>query len=84
MILGLYAIRDLKSGFLAPTAEQNDEVAKRNFALAIRSADSKSLFFTNPGDYAFFKLGTYDTNNGHVHPDQELLAEATDFWKGDV
>lgn len=67
MILGMYSIRDFKSGFLSPTVEVNDMVARRNFEHAVLNSD-QSLFFSHPEDYALFKIGEMDTDMGVISP----------------
>lgn len=66
MIYSIYAIRDLKVGFLSLTVEQNDAVALRNFEHA--KLNAQSLMHSHPADFELFKLGTYDTDNGSIVP----------------
>lgn len=81
MIYNIYAIRDVKTGFLTPTVDMNDDSAIRNFGHACQNTDS--LFFTYPEDYALYEIGTYDTENGTIVPTlPNVLAQATDFKKG--
>ena len=47
MMLNVYAIRDLRSGYLTPTVDQNDYIAARNFANAIMES-LVSIKLTNP------------------------------------
>lgn len=78
MIYGVYAIRDLKTGYLAPTVDVNNASAVRNFRHAASRVES--LFYSSPADYQLFRIGTYDTEDGVLIPEQhELLASATDF-----
>lgn len=79
MIFGVYSIRDVKSGFLQPTVELNDQVAVRNFAHACVRNDS--LFFTHASDYALYKIGVFNSDNGILTPLErvENLGEATSF-----
>lgn len=78
MLYGVYAIRDLKTGYLAPTVDVNNASAVRNFSHAASRVDS--LFYSHPADYQLFRIGTYDTEDGNFIPEQhELLASATDF-----
>lgn len=58
----VFAIRDFKTGYLAPTCEPNAEAAARNFEHACIRSDS--LFFTHPEDYALFRVGEYDSDSG--------------------
>lgn len=66
MIYGVFAIRDLKTGFLSPTLDQNGDSAIRNFEHAIMRADS--LFFTHPSDYSLHRIGDFDTDTGLITP----------------
>ena len=79
MKYGVYAIKDVKTGFLQPTVEMNDKVAIRNFAFAVhRTKDS--LFYTFPEDYSLFRIGYYETDTGELERcDLEVLAPATYF-----
>ena len=83
MIFGLYSIRDVKTGFLTPVAEQSKEVAVRNFAHAVKRADS--LFFTFANDYSLYKIAEYDSDSGLVKSlvCPEHVADATEFVKED-
>lgn len=63
MKFGIYSIRDFKTGFLAPTVEQNDPVAQRNFEHAVLNTE-QSLFFSHPEDYALYRIGSYDSDDG--------------------
>lgn len=81
MIFGIYSIRDMKSGFLAPTCEVNDAVAQRNFEHAVLNSE-QSLFFSHPEDYALFKIGEMDAEHGVISPVvpiQEILTASQVF-----
>lgn len=67
MIYGVYAVRDFKTGFMAPTVDVNDASAIRNFEHAVCGAE-QSLFFSHPEDYALFKIGDYDADSGLLVP----------------
>lgn len=64
MIFGVYSIRDVKTGFLSPTIEINNQVAQRNFESAVLNSNN-SLFFTHPDDYSFYRLGSFNSDSGH-------------------
>lgn len=66
MILSMYAIQDLKSGFLTPTIETNDAVAKRNFEHAIQNTNT--IMFSHQEDFRLMRLATYDTETGRIIP----------------
>lgn len=77
MLVPLYAIRDRKSGFLAPTHDVNDETAKRNFAFAVQTRDKMFLAF--PDDYDLYKVGAYETDSGIISPcDPVFICSARD------
>lgn len=79
MKYGIYAIRDLKTGFLTPTIDQNNASAMRNFEHACMNIDS--LFYSHPDDYSLFYLGDYDTDRGEISlvDTNVFLCSATDF-----
>ena len=76
MIYGLYAMRDIRTGFLSPALDLSDASAIRNFEHAVAHNDD-SLFFSHPEDYSLYKVGEYDSNTGTVTPiDKVELATA--------
>lgn len=80
MIYNIYAIRDLKTGFMSLTLDQNDPSAMRNFKHACMN--TQSLFFTHPEDYALYCLGEFDTDEGQIYPkNARILMYATDSFK---
>ena len=52
MNFGVYAVRDVKSGFQTPTCQVNDAVAIRGFASAVMQSDS--VLFTHCFRYTSF------------------------------
>lgn len=78
MIYGVYAMRDVKTGFLAPTVEVNDMAAIRNFNHAVLHSDG--LLSSFAGDFALYKIATFDSDSAVVVPLVPIahLAEATD------
>ena len=62
MKFGLYSIKDAKTGFMTPVLEQNDAAALRNFSAAVNQPDS--LMRQYPNDFALFKVGNFDTDDG--------------------
>lgn len=64
MIVNVYSIRDVKSGFLTPTFEMSDEVAIRNFTHGVSCAAGDSLFFTHAADFSLYAIGRFDTDKG--------------------
>lgn len=78
MLYCVYCVRDLRTGYLSPTVDVNDSSAIRNFKHAATRVDS--LFFSSPADYQLFRIGTYDTDDGVLVPEEhKLLATASDF-----
>lgn len=66
MTYGVYAMRDVKVGFMTPTFDVNDESAKRNFIHAVLTSDSILSSFAN--DFSLYRLGDYDTETGQLLP----------------
>lgn len=64
MKLNMYAIRDVKSTWLIPSVEQNDQVAIRNFRHACLAAES--VLHTHPDDFVLYRIGSYDNLIGAV------------------
>ncbi len=75
MIFGVYCIEDLKSGFMTPTIEINDNVARRNFEHAIMNGGN--VMFTHQEDFRLMKLGEFDTDTGRISP-ADLIAIVCD------
>lgn len=67
MICNIYAIRDVKAGFLSPTFESADAIAIRNFSHAV--INSSDVLKTFAGDFSLYRLGTYDTDSGVIAPE---------------
>lgn len=83
LVLGLYAIKDQRAGFLQPVPQSNDSLAIRDFAHACKNVES--LFFSHPADYDLYKVGEYYPETGKiVSCDLQVIASASDFVKGDV
>lgn len=81
MKYGLYSVHDAKTGFLTPTIDLNDGSASRSFESATQQVDS--LFYTHAADYALYRIGEYDTDNGLVTPlvPPQIIVRASDFGK---
>lgn len=72
----LYALRDVKVGFLTPTVADSDAIATRQLQNAMR-AGTGTLLDTHPEDFALYYIGTYDTASGAITPVlPELVVEA--------
>lgn len=66
MIYGVYSMRDVKTGFMQPTLEQNDDAAARSFYHAVST--SEGILFTYASDFFLFKIGEFDTDSGSLIP----------------
>lgn len=77
----VYAIRDARTGFLAPTFEVNDAVAARNFHHACMNSDS--LLFSHPADYSLYRIGSFDSESGRITPEDlpVLITDAKEALK---
>lgn len=67
MILNVYAIRDVKVGYMTPTFDQSDATATRNFGYAV-SHFSNNLMTYAPDDFDLYRLGKFDTEAGKLLP----------------
>lgn len=81
MMLNVYSIRDVRSGFLTPTVEQNDYIAARNFANAIM--ESHGVLFTHASDFQLFRIGEFDSDKGVLIPAQlhELISDGAEVLR---
>lgn len=66
MIYGVYAIRDVKTGFLQPSYDVNDQSAMRNFSHAV--VNSPDILSSFSADFSFYKIAEYDTDSGRISP----------------
>lgn len=74
----VFSIRDVKTGFMSPTIDQNAPAAMRNFEHAV--LNSASLMNSHPKDYQLYKIGEFDTDTGALIPCElvEHICDATD------
>ena len=80
MRLGLYSIKDAKTGFMTPVLEQNDAAALRNFSHAVNQPDS--LMHDCPNDFTLFKVADFDTVDGiRDIPCPLLIADASEVLR---
>ena len=80
MRLGLYSIKDAKTGFMTPVLEQNDAAALRNFSHAVNQPDS--LMHDCPNDFTLFKVSDFDTDVGILAiPNPTLVADASEVLR---
>lgn len=80
MMLGLYSIKDAKTGFMTPVIEQGDAAALRNFSHAVNQPDS--IMHDCPNDFSLFKVANFDTDKG-VEPVTSpiLIADASEVLR---
>lgn len=67
MIYGVYAIRDVKTGFMTPTIESNDAAAIRNFSHAVVNSDS--ILFSFAPDFALYRIASFDSDSAAIVPE---------------
>jgi hypothetical protein len=76
----VFAIRDSKVGFMAPTVEQNAPAAVRNFEHAV--LNSASLMNSHPGDYDLYEIGSFDSDSGELEKSMpKHLCSAADILR---
>lgn len=64
MLINLYTIKDLKTkAFGKIFMFQNDEIAARQFHVALITDDTMSQF---PDDYVLYAIGVYDDDSGVI------------------
>lgn len=63
MIVSMFSVRDLQSGFNQPWIDKNDECAIRGFSYSMKSNDIMGF---RPSDFQLFKVGTFDMETGAV------------------
>lgn len=80
MIYGMYSLRDVKSTWLTPTTEPNDEYAIRNFVFA---TEGMPLLKLCPNDYALYRIGDFDIETGSLlsYPTPELLIDGVEAYR---
>lgn len=74
MNYGVYSIRDIKTGFMSLTLEQNDEAAARNFYHAV--ANSDGILYSFRRDFALYKIAEFDAAKGVLAPVVPILLVA--------
>lgn len=78
MMYGLYAIRDVKTGFMQPAMDVNRDAAIRNFYHSV--SQSEGILFTFASDFSLYHVAMYDSDHGIVDPiiPPVLIAEGSD------
>ena len=80
MKLGMYCIKDAKTGFMTPVVEQNDAAALRNFSHAVNQPES--IMYDSPNDFSLFKVCDFDTDAGiFAIPSPTLVADASEVLR---
>lgn len=62
MMYNMYAIKDLKAGYMLPGAQMSDVHAMRDFRMLVQKDDG--IIGTYPEDFALYRIGTYDSDIG--------------------
>lgn len=60
----VFCIRDIHTGFMSPTVDQNANAAIRNFEHAVMQ--SASLMNSHPEHYSLYKVGEFETDTGAI------------------
>lgn len=77
----VYAVRDIHTGFMTPTVDQNDAAAIRNFRHGCMQ--NASLMNSHPGDFSLCRIGEFDTETGEIVSCLPVhLANATEVFNG--
>ena len=79
MIMELYCVKDVKSGYMNPFPMQNRGVALREFAASVMSR--QGIFEKYPEDMEFWQIAEYDNDSGVITPKLEFVVSARDFLK---
>lgn len=79
MILKMYALKDELNGFTSPIPFTNDEMAKRYLK---DQFESNPTVKNSPEDFSVWYLGEFDTELGHMIPNEvKLLERAKNYGK---
>lgn len=73
----VYAMRDIKVGYMEPMLQQNDEIAIRTFQALIRS--EKQLMSMYKQDIELWRIADYNETKGDILPDKEFLISGKDI-----
>lgn len=66
MLYGVYAMRDVKTGFMTPSIDVSDESAVRNFTHAVCHSDGVLRSFAQ--DFSLYKIGEFDSDTAELLP----------------
>lgn len=65
MKMKVYAVRDVKSSFMAPVLGGNDAMAMRSFRAGMASVPD---FNVAPADFELYNIGEFDSDSGLLTP----------------
>ena len=75
----MIAIKDSKVGFGGIRLVNNEAVAHREFEMMFK--DKNDIYFNNPGDFALYSFGTFDSISGSfdLEPTPKFLFDGSEF-----
>lgn len=79
MNYGIFAIKDVKVGFMQPFIQVNEAVAVREFSNIVNRGES--LVSQNYSDMELWCLGSYDQDTGSIESDVRYVVKGTDVYK---
>lgn len=79
MNYGIYAIKDVKVGFMQPFIQVNDAVAVREFRNIVNT--HSSMVSANHTDMELYKLGTYNQDTGSIESNVSFLIKGVDVYE---
>lgn len=71
----LYALKDVKSGFMSILVLKNDDLAIRSYKNMLNDSQS-NIVNTNPEDFELWCLGSYDTDSGLISPNVRFVCSS--------
>lgn len=74
MIKNVYSVKDSKAGYDMLYMAENDAIAIRNFEIACNTSDS--MFNNFPADFALYKVGEFNTENGSIISSSDFITDA--------
>lgn len=72
----IFAIKDVKVGFMSPFIRQNKELAIRDFKDALGDSNPNNILKSHPEDFELWKIGTYNLETGIIVSELEHLFSA--------
>lgn len=73
----LYAIKDVKQGFISIFISVNNAIAVRGFAAEAKRPESS--LYQNPEDYELWSMGEMCFENGEITSEPKFICAATSF-----